>query len=89
MKMELAIKTYNANGGYFFSKETMKFWGSKIVSDLLHNDCFITIEDNFDRTDKLFTIRRFTNGYKDVETVGTFQGYRYFQDAINAALLIE
>jgi hypothetical protein len=36
------------NGFYWFSQETMKFFGSKIESSLLKGGYFITSEKNFD-----------------------------------------
>ena len=47
--------------GHFFDPESMRFWGSKISTKLQKREdgCifFLTIEDNFDRTERLYTLR--------------------------------
>lgn len=47
--------------GFFFDPESMDFWGSKISTKLQKREdgCifFLTIEDNFDRTERLYTLR--------------------------------
>jgi hypothetical protein len=48
-----------AIGNYFFSKNTMKFFNSKIESAILKSKYFITSEDNWDGSKREFTIREF------------------------------
>ena len=47
--------------GYFFDEDTNKFWGSKISTKLQKREdgCifFLTSEDNFDRSQKMYTLR--------------------------------
>lgn len=83
--MQRAILTYKRHGGHFFDEETLRFWGSKVVSNLYENRCFVTVEDNFNRTESLYTVRRFTEDYQYVETVGEFQGHTNREDAIEVA----
>ena len=55
---ELRAKN-EANGYYFFSKKTMKFFRSKIESKILKGKYFITSESNFDDTKRQYSIREF------------------------------
>lgn len=73
--MEAAIHKYQVNGGHWFDRDTMEFWGSSVVSDLIDEKYFISREDNFNRTRKLFSIREFSDGFRNVETVTGFQEY--------------
>lgn len=70
------MKMLNAEVGHcFFKPEDMKYWGSKIVTQPDGNQLFITSEDNFNGTKKLYTIRRFNLETYHVETVGDFQKF--------------
>lgn len=84
MTMIEAKEIYKQNGGHFFNKDTMRFWGSKTETELYKNRCFVTSDDNFDRTKKLYTIRQFSEDYKHVETVGEFQAYETKSAAVEA-----
>ena len=78
--------------GYFFTRDTKQFWGSTNATDLIHGYYFITKEDNFNRTKKLFTIRKFTSDYQNIKTVGEFQAYSTLHQArtaLQAILLIK
>jgi hypothetical protein len=44
-------------GRYWFSEETMKYWGTHIHTDILYGKYFVTSEWNFERTKRLFSIR--------------------------------
>jgi len=57
----------------FFSRETMKYWGCRIESGLYKNRCFITSENNFDGSRRAYTVRRFSEDFKRIETIGEFQ----------------
>ena len=72
-----------ANGGYFFNKDTMNFFGTKIETSVFKNGCFVTSEDNYDKTKRLYTVRRF-NG-KSIDTIGDFQQYKTKESAREAA----
>ena len=63
LKMKDVIEDCKAAENHFFDKETIDFWGSKIETELINNEFFITSEDNFDRTEKLYSIRRYNWGY--------------------------
>jgi hypothetical protein len=51
----------------WFSPESVEFWGTQCLFDAIHpvgaeNYLFITSEDNFDRTKKLYSVREAFNG---------------------------
>ena len=73
------------NESYFFTKKTMKFWGSKIVAGMYDNDAFVTIEDNFERTKKLYTSRYYDWDKHRVEDISRFQEFDNLEDAIRSA----
>lgn len=84
----MQIKEANKKlGRHFFSDETMRFFGSKIVSDLLWHKYFVTSDDNFDRTTKLFTIR-VAGADGEVDTVGEFGEFETLADALVAVDVI-
>lgn len=84
MTMGQAKKIYNGTGKYFFSADTMKFWNSRILTPLYPNRTFVTSEDSYDRSKLLYTVRRFTEDFKDVFTVDEFQQYETAEEAIEA-----
>lgn len=68
-----------AKGQYFFSRDTMRFFHSKIESTILADHYFITSErDTFNdrQPRKLYSVRRIDWETGDISTVGEFQGYR-------------
>jgi len=79
-------KANKEKGQHFFSRDTLAFFGSKVYPDLYTvagRQFFITSEDNFNRTETLFTIREvMADG--DIETLGNFQDYESEQQAIFA-----
>jgi hypothetical protein len=70
-------KANKEKGQHFFSKDTLAFFGSKVYPELYTvegRQFFITSEDNFNRTEKGYTIREaMPDG--DVETIGDFLQY--------------
>lgn len=76
-----------ANLDYWFEPKTMKFFGSRIYWDTLtetpNGYLFISSEDNFDRTEKRFTVR-FVNADYGIQTLGEFLGYATLGEAKNA-----
>ena len=72
MTLAEAIEKYNETGGYFFDEDTMRFFGSRIESDLYKNRCFITSENNFDGTKRFYTVRRFNEDFTSIDTIGEF-----------------
>lgn len=77
------VKFYNKMTGHrFFDHDTMEFWGSRVESELFLNNTFVTSEDDFYRTKKLFTVRRYNPENGEIETVGKFQQF----DSLKMAL---
>jgi hypothetical protein len=74
------------HAGHWFSESTMRFFGTRIESGVIGGRYFVTSEDNFDRTERLFTVRR-ADDSGDIETVGEFQDYEERANAITAAKL--
>ena len=74
-----------SNGGHFFDKDTMKFWGTRIETSVFKNGCFVTSEDNYNKTKRLYTVRRF-NG-KSIDTIGDSQQYKTKESAREAVRL--
>ena len=55
------VKQANKNAGYyFFSKDTMRFFGTRIVSTLYKNNTFITTDyTGFERNNRAYSVRVF------------------------------
>jgi hypothetical protein len=51
----LSIKS----GSFYFTKDTVKYWGSKVHSDPNKYGLFISSEDNFDGTKRLYSVKFF------------------------------
>lgn len=66
------LKEANKEAGYhFFSKEIMKFFASKIESNLYKNKTFITSEKKcFDDYTRVYSVRK-ANSDASIETVKT------------------
>lgn len=80
---------------YWFSRETMALFGSRIenypvsrANDRHNRRFFITSEDNFDRSEREFSVRYATtnpeNNETIIETFGTFGQYPTMGEAISA-----
>lgn len=86
MELREAVEIYKKNGGHFFDKDTMRFFGSKVESELFDNRCFITSEDNFNETERFFTVRRFSENYTRTETMGEFNKIANYDEAVKIAI---
>jgi hypothetical protein len=71
---------------HFFDRDTLAFFGSKVYPDLYTvagRQFFVTSEDNFNRTEKGYTIREaMPDG--DIQTIGEFLQYATKEQAIFA-----
>ena len=88
MTMKRAMEIYKAAGGHFFDKGAMRFFNSKIETDLMDNRCFVTSERQFTHLPKRYTIRRFSEDYTDVKDICEFQAYERLAEAVAAAGMI-
>jgi len=72
-------------GSFFFSKATMRFFNSRIHSEIYGGCYFITSErDHYRESNpRFYTVRKYEGGLK-VETVGEFCQYTSKAQAISA-----
>ncbi len=69
-----------AHGYYWFTHSAMHSFGTKIESSVYSGKYFITSEDNYNGTKRLYTIRQASsNGY--VSTVEDFNKFHTLEDA--------
>ena len=83
-RMQEAIRDSLRHGSFFFSQGTIEFWGSEVEYGMFSNNTFVTSEDNYNRTKKLFSVRHYDWERHEVETV-TFQQHDNLDDAIRTA----
>ena len=76
------VRAANAAAGqYFFSRSTMRFFGSRVESSLYIGGYFITSEKaGVTSTQRRFTIRRETADHS-IETISKSLEYRTIEDA--------
>ena len=72
MTLAEAKKIYENNGGKFFTKDTMEFWGTKVESGLYSNRCFITSDNDFSGEHRYYNVRQFSEDYTKTRTVSEF-----------------
>jgi hypothetical protein len=78
------IKANEKAGLFFFDPGAMRFFDSRIESEVIGDNRFITSEQAGDEHPRLYTIREATPDGA-VNTVGDFQEWPTLQDAINNA----
>ncbi len=81
------IKAANkAAGCHWFSPDTLRFFGSRILPTVYAGNVFITSEyAGFDRSGRAYTVRQFDPTDGSVSTVGEFLGYATRSEAVRAA----
>ena len=77
-----------AHGQHFFDTATLGFFNSVVFDDVIHNTLFITSERQPNTRQTYYTIRRAIKGGERIETVGVFQQFSTFNDAMTAATLL-
>lgn len=79
------VKHAVANGPspHWFSSETMRFFNSKVETALYRGRWFITSEDNFDRSQRMYSVR-YAEDNGDITTIGEFAGYLTHKEALDA-----
>lgn len=87
-----------AKGLHFFDADTIRFFGSRVESQLFDNLTFVTSEQNDNGVwiggveykawngERRYTIRRFNPDDGTIDTVGEFGQYDTAEEAIKAAL---
>lgn len=83
-----AVKAaFRSAGSHWFDKDTMAFFGSRIESGMRFNTFFVTSEDNFDRTERRYTVRYATSygeGRLSMQELGEFQEHESLDSALDA-----
>ena len=85
MTMKELINRCKEDGNHFFDERTMEFWNSRVESELF-GDYFITSEDNFDRTRKMYSVRKFNRDYtcvSDMIQTVVFQAFDSYDEAFS------
>lgn len=83
------VKRRNAEAGYnFFDPDTMRFFDSRIESDLFDGWYFITSEKTgFGSSIRAFTVRQVQPDFS-IRTIGEFNQYRNIEDAERAISML-
>lgn len=82
MKEAKAIS--KANGGHFFDPQAMRFFNSKIESELIEGRYFITSERYSTDEPKLYTIRQISDTGQILDDIGSFQEHHTLESALVA-----
>lgn len=83
--MAEARKIHTKAGGKFFTRESMNYWGTRIVTGLYSNRCFITSEYDYSGEHRFFNVRQFSEDYTRIRTVSPFNKLDTKQKAVNLA----
>lgn len=84
--IEEVMAANSAAGFHFFDSGTMLFFASRIHGDLLPGKRFITSEKRcWDDDTRRYTVRKFDVYTGHIETVGEFNQYETFEEALEAA----
>jgi hypothetical protein len=83
-----AVKAaFKAEGDNWFDKGTMEWWHSKIESDLIGGQFFITSEQREPDTERKFSVRKVIRakaGNLSVDTIGEFHSHETLAQARQA-----
>lgn len=91
-KWDALLTAYTRSGGlHYFSKDTMDFWGSKLVgqpvtapNDASGRTWFVTSEMTFDGDGRGYSVRVFDPSTGHIDTLDEFNGYTSAEDATAA-----
>lgn len=79
------VKRNNKEVGLFwFSPDSMRFFRSRIESELIGGKFFVTSEQYNEDTPRFYSVRKYDSKTHHIDTVGKFQGYGTCQDALDA-----
>lgn len=76
-------RAIEATGSHFFSPETMRYWGSRILSHLYAGRIFVTSERGWDDT-RRYTVRAFTYDESGQLTIGSVSEPGEYTNAADA-----
>lgn len=71
-----------ANGQHFFDPQSMRFFNSKIESELIEGRYFITSERYDLDSPKLYTIRQISDKGQILDDLGEFQEFATLENAL-------
>ena len=73
------VERYNHNKGfYFFDRDTMRSFGSRVLPQMYNKRVFVTSERNFDNTARYYTVRAI-NANGGIHTIGDFNNLTKYQ----------
>ena len=84
LSMAEAKAIYASKGGCFFTPDNVRFFSSRVCGELYPNRCFVTSEVPPD-SPRVYSVRRFTEDFGNVKTVGAHGGFATLADARKAA----
>ncbi|MCX6821614.1 MAG: hypothetical protein NTW30_02425 [Candidatus Aenigmarchaeota archaeon] len=76
MNMEDVKRINEEKGQYYFTESTMRFFNSKVESELIEDKYFITSEQFDEKAPRLFTVREFNKESGWIRTIGKFQEFK-------------
>jgi hypothetical protein len=92
MTMSDVRRLNREKGQYFFSPDTMKFFDSRVESELIGNRFFVTSEQfsgdpayGVPAGERLFSVREFDAKTGRVNTYGDFQKFKTREEALKKA----
>lgn len=74
-----------ANDHHWFDRDTMRFFSSRVESDLICGEFFVSSERFDEDAPRLFTVRRVATKRGEIRTVGAFQEHATLGHALAAA----
>lgn len=82
MKTISQVKQLNADKGFFwFTPETMRFFNSKIESELIYEKYFITSERMETSLPKRYTVRKVNWETGNIKTICNFRAFKTLNEA--------
>ncbi|RHU03312.1 MULTISPECIES: DUF7447 family protein [Erysipelotrichaceae] len=83
LRMKDVIRMCKEKGLHYFDKDTMEYWGTKIETELMEGNLFVTSEDTFDSMERKYTVRHFDENTLKIRTVDDFQRFETLEQALN------
>lgn len=80
--MEEVIEAHEAADKHFFDESAMRFFNSKIESELIEGKYFVTSAYRLENDPKRYTVRKVNADATDISTVGKFQEFESLKEAL-------
>jgi len=79
------VKRKNKEAGLFwFSPTSMRFFKSRVESELIGGKFFVSSEQFDEDAPRLYSVREYHPKTHGIDTVGKFQAFKTCQDALDA-----